>query len=218
MTEAQAYQALQAAFSELGLAENDQAWSKLIAYWQLLQKWNQAINLTAIRDPQDMLVKHVFDSLSVAPVIRWNRLLDVGSGGGLPGLVLAILYPEKSVTLLDSNSKKTRFLLQAAHTLQLKNVQVVHERVEAHQPERLYDAVVSRAFASLADFLVLTRHLLAEDGCWWAMKAQQAQAELETLPPFARLVQCHALQVPQLAAERSVIQLAPTHSNHKDQA
>lgn len=218
MTEAQAQKALQAAFSELGLAENHQAWSKLVRYWQLLQKWNQAINLTAIRDPETMLIKHVFDSLSVAPVMRWNRLLDVGSGAGLPGLVLAILSPQKSVTLLDSNSKKTRFLMQAKHSLQLDNVEVVQERVESHRPPERYDAVVSRAFASLPDFLDLTRHLLADDGFWWAMKAQQAQAELDDLPGFARLVQHHRLQVPQLEAQRSVIQLAPIHSNTKEQA
>ncbi|KUJ72381.1 16S rRNA (guanine(527)-N(7))-methyltransferase RsmG [Thiomicrospira sp. WB1] len=218
MTETQAQSALQAAFAELGLAENHQAWSKLVQYWQLLQKWNQAINLTAIRDPHEMLIKHLFDSLSVAPVMTWNRLLDVGTGAGFPGLVLAILAPEKSVALIDSNSKKTRFLMQAVHALQLTNVEVVHERVEAHRPAVPYDAIVSRAFASLSDFLTLTRHLLSEDGYWWAMKAQQAEAELAQLPAFARLIRCHPLQVPQLSAQRRVIQLAPIHSNEKEQA
>jgi len=144
---------LDTAAESFGLSKNDQAWAKLLDYLALLQKWNKTYNLTAIRDVDEMFIKHILDSLSVAPHIESKRLIDVGTGGGLPGIPLAILFPERQIDLLDSNSKKTRFLVQAKAELGLQNVEVIHHRVEAYHPETLYDGVVSRAFASLDDIL-----------------------------------------------------------------
>lgn len=200
-------QQLERAFEVLNLPKNDQAWSKLAHYLALLQKWNKVYNLTAIRNPEEMLVKHIFDSLAVAPLVSSERLIDVGTGGGLPGIPLAILFPERQIDLLDSNSKKTRFLIQAKAELGLLNTTVYHCRVEEHQPKPLYDGVISRAFASLQDMLNLTEHLLAPSGYWWAMKSQRTQDELENLPDFAKMTQLHVLQVPELDAERTLIQL-----------
>ncbi|MBD3822064.1 MAG: 16S rRNA (guanine(527)-N(7))-methyltransferase RsmG [Thiotrichales bacterium] len=195
------------AYEAWGLEPSPPTWQKLVDYLALLRKWNKVYNLTAIRDEQEMFVKHLLDSLAVAPFIDSERLIDVGTGGGLPGIPLAILFPERQIDLLDSNSKKTRFLIQAKAELGLQNTQVFHMRVEDYQPENLYDGVVSRAFASLDDMLHWTGHLLKEDGCWWAMKSQKTQDELAQLPNFARITQVFELQVPHLQAERTLIQV-----------
>lgn len=195
------------AFDEWSLPHNEQAWQKLVNYLELLQKWNKVYNLTAIRDPEEMFVKHLLDSLAVAPFIDSERLIDVGTGGGLPGIPLAILFPERQIDLLDSNSKKTRFLIQAKAELGLKNTQVIHQRVELYQPLPLYDGVVSRAFASLEDMLNWTHTLLKDEGIWWAMKAQKTQDELVQLPNFARIVKIFDLHVPDLHADRTLIKV-----------
>lgn len=195
------------AFEQFGLPENAQAWSKLLHYLSLLEKWNKTYNLTAIRDLDEMFVKHLLDSLSVAAIIDSERLIDVGTGGGLPGIPLAILFPERQIDLLDSNSKKTRFLIQAKAELGLENVTVLHQRVEAYRPEQLYDGVVSRAFASLDDMLTWTEHLLAVGGHWWAMKAQKTQDEVAELPEFAKMSQVFDLKVPDLDAQRTLIKI-----------
>ena len=224
LSEQQAYDRLAEAYATLGWAPDPQAWSSLVVYWQWLQKWNQAFNLTAIRDPEQMLIKHVLDSLVVVPYLTGRdlrqsapatqtaqrpTLLDVGTGAGLPGLVVAILCPEWEVFLLDSNSKKTRFLHQVKTRLALDNVTVLHQRVESHQPGRGYDVIVSRAFAAVQDFLALTEHLLAPQGSWWAMKSQKINAELETLPSFAKIQHLYTLAVPCLQAHRALVQLVP---------
>lgn len=201
------FQLLDQAADDYGLTKNHQAWSKLIHYLELLKKWNKVYNLTAIRDPDEMFVKHLLDSLSVAVHIDSERLIDVGTGGGLPGIPLAILYPDRQIDLLDSNSKKTRFLIQAKAELSLKNTQVFHQRVEEYHPQPLYDGVVSRAFASLDDMLNWTNHLLAPGGCWWAMKSQKTQEEVAELPGFAKMLQVFDLQIPGLDADRTLIQL-----------
>lgn len=198
---------LEQAFETLNLPKNDQAWAKLLDYLALLQKWNQVYNLTAIRDPHEMLVKHLFDSLAIAPLIEGERLIDVGTGGGLPGIPLAILFPERQIDLLDSNSKKTRFLIQAKAALGLENTQVIHQRVENYQPDTLYDGVISRAFASVEDMLLGTHHLLKEQGYWWAMKAQQVESEMANLPDDAVCQSVFKIQVPQLEAERTLVKL-----------
>ncbi|BBN60689.1 16S rRNA (guanine(527)-N(7))-methyltransferase RsmG [Hydrogenovibrio marinus] len=195
------------AYEAWGLEPSPPTWQKLVDYLALLRKWNKVYNLTAIRDEQEMFVKHLLDSLAVAPFIDSERLIDVGTGGGLPGIPLAILFPERQIDLLDSNSKKTRFLIQAKAELDLQNTQVFHMRVEDYQPETLYDGVVSRAFASLDDMLHWTGHLLKENGYWWAMKSQKTQDELAQLPNFARITQVFELQVPHLQAERTLIQV-----------
>ncbi|MPQ76471.1 16S rRNA (guanine(527)-N(7))-methyltransferase RsmG [Hydrogenovibrio sp. JE_KL2] len=195
------------AYEAWGLEPSPPTWQKLVDYLALLRKWNKVYNLTAIRNEQEMFVKHLLDSLAVAPFIDSERLIDVGTGGGLPGIPLAILFPERQIDLLDSNSKKTRFLIQAKAELGLQNTQVFHMRVEDYQPETLYDGVVSRAFASLDDMLHWTGHLLKEEGYWWAMKSQKTQDELAQLPNFARITQVFELQVPHLQAERTLIQV-----------
>lgn len=191
----------------LGFEKNHQGGVRLIDYLFLLEKWNKVYNLTSIRNLDEMFTKHILDSLVIAPHIKGERIIDVGTGGGLPGVVLAILFPEKKVDLLDSNSKKTRFLIQAKAELGLNNTQVIYQRVEEYMPADKYDSVVSRAFTSLDDMLSLTEHLLLERGSWWAMKSQKTEEELAELPEFARIENVFKLTVPHLDAERTLIQL-----------
>ena len=196
---------LEQGLQQIGLNLPDNAVAQLMHYLTLLQKWNKVYNLTAIRDPQEMLVKHLLDSLAVVPHISGERLIDVGTGGGLPGIPLAICYPERQVDLLDSNSKKTRFLIQAKAELKLENSLVLHSRVEAYQPTELYDGVVSRAFASMEDMLHWTKHLLADDGVWWAMKAQKDFEDYSKLAGLVTIDEMIDLHVPGLNAERILI-------------
>lgn len=212
LTQADYLAVLEQVFEALDLPKNNQAWLKLLDYLALLQKWNRVYNLTAIRDEKEMFVKHLLDSLSVAPYVSSERLIDVGTGAGLPGIPLSIVFPDRQIDLLDSNSKKTRFLIQAKADLGLSNVQVIQQRVEQYAPEVLYDGVISRAFASLDDMLSWTRHLLASDGCWWAMKAQKTQDEVAHLPEFAKMLQVFNLDVPGLSAQRTLIQI----ENHQE--
>lgn len=200
-------QTLRQGIAQIGLDLQEAKIQKLMQYLQLLQKWNKVYNLTAIRDPQEMLIKHLLDSLVVVPHITPTRLIDVGTGGGLPGIPLAICYPEAQIDLLDSNSKKTRFLIQAKAELGLVNTKVLHCRVEEHHPEPLYDAVISRAFASLEDMLYWTKELLPAGGTWWAMKAQKEFEPLDKIPDYATLETVIELQVPQLNAERRLIKI-----------
>ncbi|TVP44444.1 MAG: 16S rRNA (guanine(527)-N(7))-methyltransferase RsmG [Halomonas sp.] len=177
---------------------------QLLGLLALLHKWNQAYNLTAVRDIEDMVSRHVLDSASVAPFIQGPRLLDVGAGPGLPGLVLAILNPALAVTLLDSNGKKVRFQRQAVMELGLKNVTPVQARVEQFQAA-LFDQVISRAFASLVDFVTLTRELPTANGQWLAMKGPGADDELRDLPSGIRLHSRHLLDVPFEVAQRQLL-------------
>lgn len=196
---------LEAGLAELHLSLTDAQVNQFIEYLTLLEKWNKVYNLTAIRDPKEMLVKHLLDSLAVVPHITGERIIDVGTGGGLPGIPLAICFPDKTVDLLDSNSKKTRFLIQAKAELGLVNTQVIHDRVENYQPKLGYDAVISRAFASMQDMLHWTDHLLDDDGVWWAMKAQQEFEDLTTLPGLVKIEETIQLKIPGLDAERMLI-------------
>jgi 16S rRNA (guanine527-N7)-methyltransferase len=193
--------ALEAISLDLSGAQID----SLMAYLTLLQKWNKVYNLTAIRDPQEMLIKHLIDSLAVVPHITSESLIDVGSGGGLPGIPLAICFPDRRIDMLDSNIKKTRFLTQAKAELGLVNSQVWHKRVEEYQPEPLYDAVISRAFASLEDMFTWTKDLIPENGVWWAMKAQKETEEFANLPDYAVIEDTIELHVPGLDAQRRLI-------------
>lgn len=199
---------LEQGVSEIGLTLPQKALDQLLDYLALLQKWNKVYNLTAIRDPHEMLVKHLLDSLSVVPHIQAKRLIDVGTGGGLPGVPLAICHPDWQVDLLDSNSKKTRFLLQVKAELGLANTEVIHQRVEQYQPDELYDGVVSRAFASINDMLHWTAHLLQLDGHWWAMKAQKEFEDYASLAENAKVDQMIDLQVPGLDAARMLIKVS----------
>jgi len=180
---------------------------KVLAYLELLLKWNKAYNLTGIRDPQDMLTLNILDSLVLLPWMDAPRIADVGSGAGLPGIPLAIFLPDHQFVLIDSNSKKTRFMFQAKVSLGLGNVEVHHGRVESYARQAQVDIVTSRAYASLADFVQGTRHLLAPGGRFLAMKGQYPQQEIETLPEDFTVSRVHVLQVPGVAAERHLVEI-----------
>jgi len=191
---------------DLGLVATDTQQQQLIAYLNLMVKWNKAYNLTAIRDPEQMLIKHILDSLAVCPFIDDSSLVDVGSGGGLPGIPLAIMFPNQAICTLDSNSKKTRFQNQVKIELSLDNLEVIHGRVEALR-ERHFSQVISRAFASIIDMVTLSQALVAEKGVFLAMKGRYPDAELADLPPIYRLLQSHPLRVPGLEEERHLLVL-----------
>lgn len=202
-------QQLRAGLAQLSLALSDQQLSALFDYLALLQKWNRAYNLTAIREPGEMLRLHLLDSLSIAPWVRGEHIVDVGTGPGLPGIPLAICYPERTFTLLDSNGKKTRFLFQAKNSLGLANVQEVQSRVESYRPERRFDAVTSRAFTSLSDMVEKCSHLLAEGGHFYAMKGQYPERELSELPKHYNVIASHQLNVPGVEGQRHLVEIAP---------
>ena len=207
---------LQQGRTALGRALSDEQSNKLIDYVALLAKWNTVYNLTAIRDPRQMLIQHVLDSLSIVPHLATRdgqSILDVGSGGGLPGIVLAIVLPDRAVTLNDIVHKKTAFQSQAKAELKLGNLSVVTGRVETLRPgievPAPFDAIVSRAFAELADFVKLARHLVSERGSIWAMKGVRPDAEIARLPADARVAQVIRLTVPMLDAERHLVEVVP---------
>jgi 16S rRNA (guanine527-N7)-methyltransferase len=192
---------------QLGLELNARQHEQLLAYLALLIKWNKAYNLTAVRDPDEMVSRHLLDSLSVVPFVaeRGERWLDVGSGGGMPGVPLAILFADKQFTLLDSNGKKTRFLTQVKLELKLDNLEVVHSRVEALQPPQAFEGICSRAFSSLEDFTTWTRHLGDTDTHWLAMKGLHPDDELQALPEDFRLEASHVLKVPGCQGQRHLL-------------
>ena len=198
--------------AQLGLGLDAGTQGKLLDYQALLVKWNKVYNLTAIRDPQQIVSHHLLDSLAVLPYLQGNRWLDVGCGAGLPGLVLAIARPDWQFTLLDSNSKKTSFVQQAIIQLHLTNAQVHCGRVEEWQPAERYDGIISRAFSELGEFVRLTRHLLAPHGHWAAMKGLPEQ-ELAGLPGDCRVERVIPLQVPGLHAARSLVIATCDESN-----
>jgi 16S rRNA (guanine527-N7)-methyltransferase len=193
------------ATAALGLALADTQVATLERYLDLLEKWNRVYNLTAIRERSRMVTHHLLDSLAVLPHVRGPRVLDVGSGAGLPGIPLAVAGPALHVTLLESNHKKSAFLTQAVAELQLANVQVVTERVESWQPEARFDTIVSRAFAELGEFASLAGRLLAPQGVLAAMKGVHPFEEIERLPQGYRVQQVVRLRVPGLDAERHLV-------------
>ncbi|PXX96576.1 16S rRNA (guanine(527)-N(7))-methyltransferase RsmG [Halomonas sp. LBP4] len=189
--------------ARLDIAADDETRLGLLRLVSLLHKWNRAYNLTAVRDPLEMVSRHLLDSAAVLPWVRGPRLLDVGAGAGLPGLVLAILRPELAVTLLDSNGKKVRFQRQAVLELGLSNVTPVQARVEAIQGR--FDQIISRAFASLGDFVELSEHLLAPGGQWLAMKGPAVEDELAGLPAEVAPIARHELTVPFESGSRRLV-------------
>ena len=199
---------LAAGIAAMNLDIGEPQQQKLLAYLALLQKWNKTYNLTALRDEAQMVSHHLLDSLTLLPYIRnAQTLADIGSGGGMPGIPAAICRPDLQMTLVDANTKKTAFLQQAAIELGLDNVSVFAGRVEnLHQTA---DIVTSRAFAELADFVSLTRHLLHENSIWAAMKGAYPQDELFRLPENVEAYQTDRLSVPMLDAERHMVLLRP---------
>jgi 16S rRNA (guanine527-N7)-methyltransferase len=193
----------------LGIPLPDGSVERLAAYLALLERWNRAYNLTAVRDPDTMVIRHLLDSLSILPWIKGSCVLDVGSGAGLPGIPLAVARPGLAFSLLDSNGKRTRFLTQAVAELQLMNIEVVRSRVEDYQPASPFNSVVSRAFATLADLLASAGRLCAPDGRLLAMKGVFPDDELARLPPGYILVGVYPLHVPNLEAERCLVHLTP---------
>ena len=184
---------------------SDQQKQQLLALVGLLHKWNKAYNLTSVREPEAMLVRHILDSIVVAPYLNGSRFIDVGTGPGLPGLPLDIVQPDKQFVLLDSLGKRIRFIRQVILVLGLKNVVAVQSRVEEFHDETGFDGVLSRAFASLTDMLNWCHHLPAVNGVFLALKGVYPQEELDNLPAGFTFVSGHRLDVPQLDAERHLI-------------
>jgi 16S rRNA (guanine527-N7)-methyltransferase len=200
-------QQLAAGVATLRLTLPEGAETKLLAYLTLLDKWNRVYNLTAVRDAERMVSHHLLDSLAAVPYFLGESVLDVGSGGGLPGIPLAIARPELQVTLVDSIAKKTAFLLQAKAELGLNNLHVVTGRVEDFRPESGFGVITSRAFSDLREFVTLTRHLLKPGGRWLAMKGLYPNEEIAALPADVKVSADHALVVPGLDASRHLIVL-----------
>jgi 16S rRNA (guanine527-N7)-methyltransferase len=187
----------------LGLRVDTVTQQKLLEYLALLEKWNKVHNLTAVRDPEEMVTLHLLDSLSVLPHIGTGRLLDVGSGAGLPGVVLALTRPDLRVTTMDSSHKKASFMRQAKAVMGLDNLEVVCGRVEEFKPAHKFEMIISRAFSEIAEFLRLTRHLLADDGVWLAMKGVYPHDELSQVEKVSAEV--IELNVPGLEARRHLV-------------
>ena len=197
--------ALRSGLAGLGQPLAEAAQEKLIAYIELLAKWNRTYNLTAIRDPLQMISHHLLDSLAVRPHLPAGALADVGSGGGLPGIPLAIAEPARRITLNDANHKKAAFLQQAVIELQLANAEVHNGRVQSWRPRELFACVVARGYAELAQFIVSCRHLVRADGVLAAMKGIYPREELERIPQHADCRDVRRLQVPLLGAERHLV-------------
>lgn len=196
---------LESGIKQLNLPISETQINQLIQFIELIAKWNKAYNLTAVRNNNDMAKLHILDSLAILPHIQGQRIIDIGTGAGLPGIPLALCLPEIQFTLLDSNAKKTRFVQQAILELKLKNVTVIHSRVEDYQPEIKYDAVLTRAFASLPDIIKLTSHLLNDNGVLLAMKGQIPEIELNELSDYnCKIIPLH---IPNVEAERCLLQI-----------
>jgi 16S rRNA (guanine527-N7)-methyltransferase len=200
---------LRAGLDEIELDLSIATQNQLLDYLALLDQWNQTYNLTAIRKPLEMVDKHLLDSLSLLPHVEDAPLLDVGAGAGLPGLVLAMIRPAANVTLVDAVAKKVNFMQHVIRTLKLPNARAIHSRIEDldGQHARYYAQITSRAFSNLAEFVTLTRPLLAQGGTWLAMKGQIPQDELTQLPAWVEIVAMPQLRVPSMLGERHLIVL-----------
>ena len=205
------YQELKAGINTLGIDCTSQQLEKLLTYLELLERWNKAYNLTAIRDPIQMVRLHLLDSLAIHPYIQAGKeIIDVGTGPGLPGIPLAILNPNINFTLLDSNGKKTRFLFQAINDLSLVNAKEINHRVEKYQPEQSFNIVLSRAFSSISDMLTQCDHLVSDSGCFLAMKGKKPDSELSQITKAYKVVDLSEVKVPQIDSERHLIKIIKT--------
>lgn len=197
---------------EAGISLTDHQKSQLVAYVDMLNKWNKAYNLTSVRDPNEMLIRHILDSIVVAPHLHGQRFIDVGTGPGLPGVPLSIVRPESHFTLLDSLGKRIRFLRQVQHELKLENITPVQSRVEEFPAEPPFDGVISRAFASLTDMVSWCKHLPAENGRFYALKGQRPDDEISQLPTEFSVENIIELRVPHLEGERHLVTIRANKS------
>jgi 16S rRNA (guanine527-N7)-methyltransferase len=186
----------------LNLSVDEQKVDQLLAFVKLIEKWNKAYNLTAIKNQQEMVRLHLLDSLTVIPYLEGNRIIDIGTGAGLPGIPLAICLPQLAFTLVDSNAKKTRFVQQVVLELKLTNVQIRHSRVEDFQPEQPFGTVLTRAFAELSDIVESSQHLLSENGKLIAMKGRCTESELAQVTAKKTVI---PIQIPGVEAERNLV-------------
>lgn len=197
---------------QLGISLADDQRDRLLRYLELLIKWNKAYNLTAIREPEQMCRRHIVDSLAVIPHMDLTqRILDVGTGPGLPGMIISLMFPDTDMTLLDSNGKKTRFLFQVKTEFKLSNVEIINQRVEQFQPSTPFQIITSRAFASLHDMTHWCQHLLATDGCFQAMKGIFPAEEIESIADQYRLTNQQKLLIPGVDEERHLLTLVPNN-------
>lgn len=203
---------LKSLISETNLELSDHQVEQLISYVELLDKWNKAYNLTSIRNPHDMIIKHIMDSLMIGPLLDGQNFIDVGTGPGLPGIPLAIAYPDKQFTLLDSLGKRITFLKQVVYLVKIENVTPIQSRVEEFHPEQPFDGVLSRAFSSLNDMVSWCDHLVThKHGKFLALKGQFPEDEIDNLPENIKILKSHHINVPQLNAERHLIELVKTY-------
>lgn len=198
--------------NELSFSVSAEQQKQLVEFVVLLNKWNKAYNLSSVRVPEQMLVKHIFDSIAVSPYLKGECIADVGTGPGLPGIPLAIMHPQKKFTLIDSLGKRIRFVKQVIHELKLNNISAHQIRVEKLVPEHPFDAVLSRAFASLNDMLTWCHHLVDENGEFLALKGQIHQDELNQIPTQFTLVQRIPLLIPSFEGERHLLKLKKTQT------
>ncbi|MFT5543674.1 MAG: 16S rRNA (guanine527-N7)-methyltransferase [Glaciecola sp.] len=205
------YEALSVSFDKistgLGIAISSIQKKQLIDYVLMINKWNKTYNLTSVRDPQEMLIKHIFDSIVISPYLVGQHFADVGTGAGLPGIPLAIMNPDKTFLLIDSLGKRVRFIKQSIYELKISNVTAVQTRVEDLDLEKPLDGVLSRAFASLKDMLFWCQNLTDENGLFLALKGQLNQLELDEIPTGFTVVDCVNLAVPNLQGERHLVTL-----------
>ena len=199
---------LVAGAQELGIALDAVQAAALMRLLTELREWNTRFNLTAIREPVDMVDKHLLDSLSIQPYLHGRRIADIGTGAGFPGLPLAVVNPRRQFTLIEATGKKVQFVRHAIETLHIENVEIVQARAETWRPRAPFDSVIARALGKLADFIRVAGHLCARDGRMLAMKGREPTAEIEALPPGWRVRAVHELKVPGLAAARCVLELA----------
>jgi 16S rRNA (guanine527-N7)-methyltransferase len=196
---------LQQALTNNGFVVSPDIQQSFLQYLYLMQRWNHIYNLTAILDIEKMIMLHIIDSLSISPYLYGNHIIDIGTGAGLPGIPLALMHPEKHITLLDSNNKKTRFLTQVLIDLKIKNITIISSRCENFHPEQRFDSILSRAFASLKVMLHTTQHMLKEHGQFLAMKGSFPAQELLDIPQGFKIHAVHLLQIQGLDAERHLI-------------
>ncbi|MGI2171582.1 16S rRNA (guanine(527)-N(7))-methyltransferase RsmG [Shewanella sp. MF05960] len=199
---------LQTYLAEMKISATELQQKQLIGFVEMLAKWNKAYNLTSVRDPEQMLIRHIMDSLTVSPYLEGQRFIDVGTGPGLPGIPLAIMNPDKQFVLLDSLGKRIRFQKQVQFELKINNIASVESRVEAYQPDEKFDGVLSRAFASIQDMLSWCHHLPTEKGIYYALKGQLNEQELQQMPAGFSLVETIVLHVPKLDEQRHLLKIA----------